>query len=257
MKVYLDLVLFINFGFDLILLLSVAYLLKRKISFYRLILASFIGSLSVLFLFFPLNNISLFLLKLIISIIMIIITFSYRDIKYTLYNIGYLYLSSIVLGGGLYLLNDMIAYDHKGLLFINNGLSINLIILIIISPIIIALYCRQLHRVYNHYNHYFDVEIYFKHYYLKGTGYLDSGNNLSYKHKPVILINEDKIPFSIDNYELIPFQTIDSTGLLKGTLIDKVKIGEKEYKQLYLGLLDHDVNIDGVDILLNQKLWEG
>lgn len=256
-KIYLDLVLFINFAFDLILLLSVAYLLKRKVSFYRVILASFIGSLSVLFLFFPINNLILFLLKILISIVMIIITFKYQNIKYTLYNLGYLYLSSIVLGGGLYLINDMLAYDHKGLVFITNGMSLNFLVLIIISPIIIALYCRQLHRIYNHYDHYFPVEIYFKHVYLKGTGYLDSGNTLLYKRKPVILMDRSKIPFNIDSYELLPYQAVNITGLLKCILIDKVKIGDKEYKNIYLGLLDHDLNIDGVDILLNQKLWEG
>ncbi|MBR3049325.1 MAG: sigma-E processing peptidase SpoIIGA [Bacilli bacterium] len=63
MKVYIDLVFFINFFFDFIIIYGTKYILKLHTKLYRIIMGSFIGSLSILLLFISLNNISLFILK--------------------------------------------------------------------------------------------------------------------------------------------------------------------------------------------------
>ena len=57
MKVYLDLVMFINFFLDFLLLLGVSIILKRNASIKRVILGSFFGGISILILFIPMNNI--------------------------------------------------------------------------------------------------------------------------------------------------------------------------------------------------------
>ena len=82
MTIYLDLVMILNFTIDFILLLTVSLILKRNIKITRIMLGSFFGGISILFLFFNMNNIILFLLKLIISILMIIITFKFVNLKY-------------------------------------------------------------------------------------------------------------------------------------------------------------------------------
>ena len=97
--------------------------LKRKLDLFRLLLAAFIGSLTVLFLFTSITSITLFFLKLVISIVMLLIAFGYKTLNYTIKNIIYLYLLSIVLGGCLYLVNISVSYKREGLIFINNGLS--------------------------------------------------------------------------------------------------------------------------------------
>ena len=51
----------------------------------------------------------------------------------------------------------------------------------------------------------------------------------------------------------MPYQALNYTGLLKLVKIDKVKIKEEIYK-CYLGIMDNDIKIDGVDILLNNKM---
>ncbi|MDD6756542.1 MAG: sigma-E processing peptidase SpoIIGA, partial [bacterium] len=155
MKVYLDLIMILNFAIDFILLLSVSLMLKRNVSIYRIMLGSFIGGISILFLFFNMNSILLFLFKLIISIFMILITFGYKTIKYTLINLLYLYMSSIILGGFLYLLNLEFSYKNIGIIFFNNGLSINFIFLLIVSPIILYIYIKQTKSLkYNYSNYY-------------------------------------------------------------------------------------------------------
>jgi len=83
MKIYLDLVFFINFFFDFLLLLVVKILLKRNVGIKRIILGALLGATSILFLFLPLNQITLFLLKVIISILMILTTFGFQNKNYT------------------------------------------------------------------------------------------------------------------------------------------------------------------------------
>jgi len=253
MKIYLDLIMILNFFFDLILLLSVAFLLKRKIKYERLMFSSFLGGLSILGLFINFNNLTLFIYKFIISILMIIICFKFQDIKYFFTNLLFLYINSIVLGGFLYFLNISFSYKHQGLIFFHNGLSINFITLIILGPLIIYLYTKQLKKIKNNYNNYLDVFIYFNNNKYHYIGYIDSGNNLNYKNIPVILIDKRKILFEIKEFIYMPYQALNYTGLLKLVKLDKIIINQKEYKA-YLGIAEESINIDGVDILLNNKM---
>ena len=116
MKVYIDLVLLLNLFFDFLLLFSVNYILKRRVRLYRLVLGSIIGSLSTLLLFMTITSLELFIYKLVISVLMILTTFDYKNIKYTLKNILYLYIISIFLGGFLYIINNQFSYSKKGLM---------------------------------------------------------------------------------------------------------------------------------------------
>ena len=93
MKIYIDVILFINFAFDFLLLFTTNIILKRKVKILRLILSSIIGSFSVLTLFININSIELFLIKILISCLMILISFGKKDF---LKNITYLYFIFIV-----------------------------------------------------------------------------------------------------------------------------------------------------------------
>ncbi|MDD3304641.1 MAG: sigma-E processing peptidase SpoIIGA, partial [Bacilli bacterium] len=137
MKVYIDLILLLNFLFDFLLLLTVGILLRRNASLKRITLGALIGSFSVICLFLDITSFQLFVFKIVTSILMVIVSFKYRDLKYTFRNILYLYISSIILGGFLYLLNVEFAYKQDGLIFYHNGLSINWIVLLITSPAIL------------------------------------------------------------------------------------------------------------------------
>ena len=61
---YLDLVFFINFFFDSILLFSVALILKRQTNLKKILLGSLFGTVSIFCLFIRLSSVSLFLIKL-------------------------------------------------------------------------------------------------------------------------------------------------------------------------------------------------
>lgn len=257
MKIYLDLVMILNFVIDFIILLSVSIILKRNVKITRIMLGAFIGGLSILFLFFNINSIILFLFKIIISILMIIITFGFRNIKYTLVNLLYLYMSSIILGGFLYLLNLEFSYKHIGIIFFNNGLSVNFIFLLIFSPIILYIYIKQTKNLRYNYSNYYNIEIYLNNKKYKYTAYFDSGNVLidTITKKPVILIDKRKILFNIKEFRLIPYMGVGGSSMIKVIKIDKLLFNEKEYNNILLGIIDK-IGLDGVDVILNRKLME-
>ena len=105
MIIYIDILILINFLFDMFLLLTVNIALKRYAKIYRLVLASLFGEITLLSLFIPISSILLTLLKVIMGFIMVLIAFGYKNIKYTIYNVIYLYMTSIILGGFTYYLS--------------------------------------------------------------------------------------------------------------------------------------------------------
>lgn len=255
MKVYLDLVMFINFFLDFLLLLGVSIILKRNVSIKRVIFGSFFGGLSIFILFIPMNNIILFMFKFVISVIMILISFSYSSFKYTLFNLLYLYILSIFLGGFLYFLNDQFCIERRGFVFINNGFSITILFILLISPIVIYLYVKQSRVLKSNYNNYYDVKIYLNGNCLNCIGFLDSGNSLSYLSNNVILLDKRKIIFDIKPYLFIPYETIDNKSILKGFKPDKVIINDVICRKILVGIID-DISIDGVDVILNNNIKE-
>ena len=258
MTIYLDLVMILNFAIDFILLLAVSIILKRNVKLTRIMLGAFIGGLSILFLFFNINSFLLFIFKVLISILMILTTFGYKTLKYTLVNVLYLYMSSIILGGFLYLLNLEFSYKHIGMIFFNNGLSINFIFLIIFSPVILYIYIKQTKNLRYNYSNYYNIEIINKNKKYKYTAYMDSGNVLvdTLTKKIVILIDKRKLLFNIKEFRLIPYMGVSGSNMIKVVKIDKLIFNDKEYSNILLGIMDKIV-IDGVDVILNRKLLEG
>lgn len=261
MKIYLDLILILNFIFDFLLLTSVSLFLRRNVSLTRLIIGAFLGSVSVFSLFLNINSIQLFIIKVFISIIMCLSTFSYRNLKYTLKNMFYLYTTSMILGGFLYFLNIEFSYKQVGLVFYHNGLSINVIVLIVLSPIILYFYSRQIKELKNNYSNYYKVKIKINNHIIRCNGFLDTGNKLEdpYFHKPVIILDKRKIVFDINEFEmiLVPIITANGTSLMKCFKAEYIDIEGVGIKYNFLiGIMEEKIKIDGVDLILNTKLLE-
>ena len=259
LKIYIDLVLFINFGFDFLLLLSVSLILRRNVLIYKLLIGAFIGSISVLTLFMNINSFQLFLLKIFISILMILSSFGYKSLKYTVKNLIYLYISSIVLGGGLYLLNIELSYKNQGIIFYKNKMSLNFIILVILAPIIIYIYIKECRALKNNYSNYHKVEIKIKDRVIKCNGFLDTGNKLRdpYKKRPIILMNNNYLQNNDLNKIMVPAHTIVGTKLVECVKIDELRIDNILVKKdVLLGLIDRKIKIDGIDCLLHYQIME-
>ena len=262
MKIYIDMVLLLNFGFDLLLLFSVGVILRRQTNLKKILTGSAIGAITIFCMFIKVSSLLLFIIKVVISIIMVIVTFGYKDIKYTLKNMFYLYTSSIILGGFLYFLNVQFSYKHTGLVFYYEGLSINFIVMIITSPLIIFAYIKQGLELMNNYSNYYNIDIYLKSgKVIEATAFLDTGNKLTdpYKRRPIILLNKELLgPVTLDNnYLLVPYDTLNNHGLLKCLVPDKIFIQGVGYKKNFLvGISNEKIKMDGIDCILHDKLIE-
>lgn len=260
MDIYIDLIFILNFLFDLLLLFSLAVLLRRQTNLKRLLTSSLFGTLSLLIFFFTSSPILNIFFKIIISIMMVIICFGFKNIVYTIRNIFYLYTISIFLGGFLYLVNTSFAYKTKGLLVYNTGLKINFLVLLIISPIVIYIYIKELKQIKNNYANYYNVDIYLpKNKITSLTAFLDTGNNLydPYKKRPIILVDKTKIDFDFNEEKtiLVPYSTLNNHGLLKCIIPNKIYIDNVGVRTNFLiGLSEDKINIDGVDCILHKKL---
>ena len=156
---------------------------------------------------------------------------------------------SILLGGFLYFLNITFSYKHDGLIFFNDGFSINTLFLIIISPIILYFYIKQMRMFKQKIVFSFKTNIYIGRKVLNLNGYLDSGNTLTYKNRLVILTNIDN---NFRNKKIyIPYIVIGGSGVLECIKVRRVEvIGLGVFEDVYLGF-SKDFKLGGADVLLN------
>lgn len=255
MTIYLDLIFIINFFFDFIILFGTKYVLKEKVKLYRIFFGSLIGTTTIIFLFLKINTIELFLFKVVISFLIIFVTFGKNNF---FKNFLYFYIISIFLGGGMYFLNNLFCVEHKGIVFINNGLSINIIVMIIISPFIVFYYVKEHINYKNNITNCYLVDIYInnKKYSLKG--YLDTGNTLidMYKKRGVILTSLSHFNIKNKNMIYVPYKTITEEGVIKCYSVDKVIINNKEFNNLLIGDIKNKFELNNIDCLLPNIIRE-
>ena len=243
MKVYLELYFLINYILDISLLIGTSKILKINIKIIRYFIGAFIGSISIILIFININNITLFLLKIIISIIMIISTFGFNNI---FRNTFYFYLLSIILGGIFYLLDI-------NLFNINN--YYNYLFLIILSPIIIYLIVVEYLKRKRINNIKYKIIIKYKNISINTYGFIDTGNCLKdpYFNKSIILIDNN---INIDKPILVPFKTINNNGFINCFKPDKLIINNKLFSNYLIGISNKKINLEGCNCILPNTLLE-
>ena len=183
MTIYLDLLFLFNWWIDFFLLIVVKLTLKRMTKIIKIIVASFIGALSIIFLFLNINYINLLITKLLLGIIMCIIAFNFKSISYTINNLIYLIMSGIILGGAINLIKPYL--DHNNFLYF--------LFVIFITPFVLFGFVNQNKKFKKNYSLYYQVKIIFTN--LKEinlSAFLDTGNKLidPITNKPIILVEK-------------------------------------------------------------------
>lgn len=254
MVIYVDVVLILNFIIDMLLMIGVDMLLKRHTKFKRILISSILGSVSTLLLFTIKGSIWMLIYKLVISIFLVIISFGYKGFDYFKENLFWLYIISIILGGSLYLLNDTITLESNGLVFSKGTIGYNIFLYLPVGILILLKYIKYSKNYLSNNSNYYNVSIYYKDLVINETGFVDTGNNLRYFNKPVILVNKNLINCDV-LFSYMPYKVVGGTGLLKVFKPDKVIIDGQKVKAL-IGI--SDVNYKGINIILNKEaLWKG
>ena len=248
MTVYIDLVCIINFIYDFLILLTVSFTLTRNRKIYYYILSSLIGVLSIFLLFLKINNIILFLLKILISIIMVIVAFGYKSIKYTISNIIYFYMTSIILAGFLYLIKGN-----------NFNFNLNYIVLLIIGPIILFIYYKSNKKLKNTYSDYYKIKIVFDNIEYNLVSFYDNGNNLKdpISRKSIIIVGNNRLEkiYNIRSPVYVPVITVTGTHLMKCFKPSYIILNDKKIYNYLIGESSIKFS-DGVECLLNKSLKE-
>lgn len=262
MTVYVDFVFLINFIFDLILLMSVNYILRRNISMKRMIVGALVGEITLVLMFIKICNILLLLIKLFISFIIVIVAFGYKDIKYTSKNITYFYLVSMLLGGGIEFLDNQFSYTNEGLIFVDNGLSImSYGIVLLIGLIIYYFYLTKFKELKNNYSNYYLCRVFFdKSQFVEVNAFLDTGNKLKdpYSDKSIILIDKDKIDeIEVSRPLFVPYNSLNNHGLLTCYKGFRIEIDGKSYDKFLIGVSEEHFYMDGIDCIINNLIMEG
>lgn len=240
MKVYIDLIILINFFYDFLIISATSTLLKRNVTLKRIILSSILGEISIVTLFISFDKLVLILFKVLLSICMVYISFGRKKF---LENIFYFYVITIILGGSSYLLGG-------------DEYVINVILLMLISPIIITLYIKSIREYKSKIDCLYDVILIEGASTYKFNGYLDTGNKLidPITKLPVIMINKDLNIESKKKF-LVPYKVINNESILECIKVDKVLVDGKCINVL-LGLCEKSIFKDNVDVILNDSLRE-
>ena len=80
-----------------------------------------------------------------------------------------------------------------------------------------------------------------------------------YKRRPIILLNKELLSPSYldDNILLVPYDSLNSHGLLKCVIPDKIFIQGVGFRTNFLvGISNEAIKMDGIDCILHGKLIE-
>ena len=211
MNIYIEEIFILNFLLDFMILYGTKRILKRNNKLIRIIISSIIGSFTTFLLFISISDLLLLILKIIISIILILIAYGFRNI---FKNLIYFYLLSIIVGGSAYLFN------------INN-----VFFLVISSFIVIIILIKEFLSYKEIYSNKYLVTIIInkKKYLLEG--FIDTGNRLvdPISKKSIVLVN---LNINSNNYIYVPYKSLNNTGIIKCIKPDKVIINNKIFNGL-------------------------
>ena len=241
MIIYVDIVFIINIILDFILLMGVCVILTRNTKIKRIILGSFIGGLSTIILFINISGLISFIIKIILGLLMVLVTFGYHSLKYTFNNLFYLYSLSFSVGGVMYLLMDKSYYNY--------------IVLVIGFILVLYLYIKMIKKYQTSYSNYYKVKIIIKGKLYDVIGYLDTGNKLydTLCNRPVVILDK-KIKYNLEDVVYVPYTSLNNTSILKCLKSDKIIINNHEFNNYLVGLSNKKINIDGINCILHSKM---
>lgn len=248
--IYVDLLVIQDLLMNYIILITTGILLNRITKFKKLFLSSVIGTIPLILLFINTSKLIVFAINFFFSIIMSIISYKYKDIIYTLKNTFYMHINSIFVAGSLYFINTSFLPRM-------NSYFSNTTILTLLSPLITYIYLKSISNLKINYSNYYKIDIYLKDKpKITITSFLDTGNKLKdpYTNKPIILISQKLININNEKIILVPYNTIDSHGLLKCFSPEKIYIHKIGYRKNVLIGIIAEVGIEGADCILNQKI---
>lgn len=210
MAIYIDVIWFLNFWIDLLLLLLTSIFLKRNLVKKRLLFGAFLAASSVFLLLTPLSSIYYHpIFKLLFSCCIVVTTFGFKRFSYFIENLFSFYFVSFICGGGLIalhyffnsemaILNGVVTTKSTGF-----GTPVSWFFVILGFPIIWFFSKKRIDKIKLRKlkcDEIVDVELYIIDLHIQLKGLIDNGNQLQdpLTKRPVMIIDmnelKDKFP---------------------------------------------------------------
>lgn len=263
MTIYIDVVLIENLIMNYIILFSTGIILKIKINHVRIIIASLLGAVySIVAYAGVLKIYSSFLLKIILSILIVYIAFNPQNAKKMWKYILIFYLTSFVFGGAafalIYIIKPQDILMKNGLFLGTYPLKTVMLGAVISFPIIVTAFSIVKNKI-SRKDMFCDIEIKLNKKVIKTKAMIDTGNLLKepitntpvvvvehillYESMPKEILNNlekiiggdfEKLPNNIreeyiSKLKLIPFSSLGTTnGMLLGIKPEYIKVITEE-----------------------------
>ncbi len=234
MTIYIDIVLIENIIMNYIILLATGIVLKEKIKALRLFLASLLGAIySVLSYFLTLQLYNSLILKIILSIIIVYISFNPQNIKRMWKDILLFYLTSFVFGGVAFALIYIVKPQE---ILMRNGLFLGIYPLktvllgaVVAFIIILAAFTIVKSKITKK-DMFCEIEIEINKTIVKTIAMIDTGNMLKepISNTPVIVVEHTLL------YESMPKEILDHLDELLGGDFNNVP---EEIREEYISKL--------------------
>ncbi len=284
MTVYADVLVGLNIIITYLLIVSVRLICKRGTSKWGVVLASLLGGLSSLIIFY--EDISLLgsvIYKIIVAALITGIGFLPRSIKGFLKVFLSFFAISFLFGGVMYALE--LTFNPQNILYINGTVYFDMSITYLVGSVLLIYgaftvvnFLLTKHAVKNKI---YEVKIIFRNTEVTLRGFADTGNNLKYgvSGRPVIIAElsgvaplfsfeeikylksglYENIPHTLmGKIHLVPCQTISGDAFLPAIIPEKVEIksGNKkaESKFLCLALSDRKLSHGEYNVILHNSI---
>lgn len=253
MKIYLDVLIFLNAVVDFLIIAITEKIGKTKSKVYRKILAAFVASLFSLAMFLPTKSITFQLfLRLICSSLTVLIAFGFKKIKVFLRNLIFFYISSFLYVG--LMLAVWFVFKPQSLAINNSVVYFNISPLLIITITFLSYLIISVARILTEKNsknaNRCQITIYLDDKSITKTAIVDTGHTLkdSFTDSQIIFVDQ-KLFFELIGsknaeqilsgnpinskelnlrFRLIPCGSVTGQELIKGLRCDKAKIELKE-----------------------------
>lgn len=295
MYIYAEYLLLENMAMNYLLLYLTKKLTKTETNRVRVLLASFIGAIYSLVVFFPLLKfMTKFIIKFAISILIIIIAFNPIKIKKFLRLLATFYITSFIFAGAslaLFYIVDVDTYVGNGIFYIKDFPVKILLIAVFISYVLIKAVLGYIQSFLSRNKMYIPIIVSLNNKNVELIGLLDTGNLLRdpVTQTPVIIVQfsaiKELLPGEVQkifqkykendletisaimmenianvNFRLIPFKSIGKeNGLLIGFKPDNVIVkndDNKSFKDIIVGIYNNDLsNEDNYAALLHPEMF--